>query len=129
MPTTPSVDEDEVVRRPFADFLREQSRGSTHNELTEGLHDLIAAVVETGRKGTLTLTISVAPMKKDTERLLVSDLVKVSKPQPDRKESLYFADDNGNLTRNDPNQPTFESLREVPGNTDSAAAHIKEAAR
>ena len=36
--------------RPFADWLREQQSGRTHDELTEALAALAAAVKETDRK-------------------------------------------------------------------------------
>jgi hypothetical protein len=50
MTTSPS-DEDVHVR-PFADFLREQAKGHSHDELSEGLREqLVARVQDTGKKG------------------------------------------------------------------------------
>ena len=45
--------------RPFADFIREHGHGRTHDELSEGMRDLIKKVKDTGRKGSVTLTITV----------------------------------------------------------------------
>lgn len=42
---------DDPVIRPFADFLREQSRGTTHDEMSETLHRLIARVRDTVFRG------------------------------------------------------------------------------
>ncbi|MCV2395952.1 hypothetical protein OEB99_16675 [Actinotalea sp. M2MS4P-6] len=101
--------------RPFADWLREQSSGRTHDELTDGLAELVRAVKDTGKKGVLTLTISIAPFDKaTTNTLTVTDVVKVALPQHDRRKSIFYGDDAGNLTRENPLQPTFEGLREVP---------------
>lgn len=100
--------------RPFADWLREQSSGDTHEELGESLHDLIARVRDTGKGGTLTLTVSVKPLKDDLNVLIVTDEIKLKLPEHDRKGSMFYADDNNNLTRSDPRQLSFESLREVP---------------
>lgn len=100
--------------RPFADWLREQSGGDTHEELGESLHDLIARVRDTGKGGTLTLTVSVKPLKDDLNVLIVTDEIKLKLPEHDRKGSMFYADDNNNLTRSDPRQLSFESLREVP---------------
>lgn len=109
--------EDPVIR-PFADALREMQSGRTHTELSEQLHELIARVRDTGKKGSLTLTITVAPVKNASENTLtVSDIVTAKLPAHDRRVSLFYADADGNLTRRDPNQLEFESLREVPAPT------------
>jgi len=100
--------------RPFADWLREQARGHTHEELSEALHDLVARVRDTGKKGTLQLTVAVELMKGSDNALMLKDEIKLKLPEHDRDTSLFFADRDGNLVRNDPNQLEFESLREVP---------------
>lgn len=106
---------DDTVIRPFADALIELSGGRTHTELSQQLHDLIAAVRDTGKKGSLTLTISVSRMKNASENTLtVTDDVKAKLPAHDRNVSVFYADANGNLTRRDPNQLEFDHLREVP---------------
>lgn len=112
--------------RPFADWLREQSAGRTHDELTEALGEVAAAVKETGKKGTITLTISVAPFDKGMgAALVVTDAVKKVVPQHDRRKTVFYADESGNLTKDDPMQPTFEGLREVPA-TASAVVDLND---
>lgn len=110
---TDTTTEDRHIR-PFADWLRDQSNGETHDELTEGLNDLIARVRDTGKKGTLVLTVKVSTLKDDNNILHVTDEIKLNLPEHDRKGSVFYADDENNLVRNDPRQLTFESLREVP---------------
>lgn len=106
---------DDTITRPFADWLREQQSGRTHDELSEGLQRLVAAVVETGKKGTLTLQIAVAPFDRaEGDALVVSDVVKLNLPQHDRRKSIFHADRHHNLTKDDPAALPFESLREVP---------------
>lgn len=123
MPTAP---DDDVVVRPFADVLVELSGGRTHTELSEQLHELIARVRDTGKKGSLTLTITVSRVKNAAENTLtVSDDVRAKLPAHDRNVSVFFADADGNLSRKDPNQLEFESLREVPPPT----TIVKETAR
>lgn len=118
--------DDDLFVRPFADFLIEQSGGKTHDELGEGLHDLIQRVLDTGKKGSLTLTVTVAPLKDDLEVLIVSDEIKLKLPEHDRKASMFYPDANGNLTRTDPRQLTFDSLREVPVGVDPETGEIRE---
>jgi hypothetical protein len=110
---SPSRNDTPPPIRPFADFLREQGKGHSHEELSEGLRDLVGRVKDTGKKGSITYVVTVEPTK-GTDALTVSDEIKLRFPEHDRDASLFFSDANGNLTRSDPNQLTFESLREVP---------------
>lgn len=113
MTKTP-VDEDGVILiRPFADWLREQAKGTSHDELSDGLHELVARCRETGKKGTLQYTVSVQPTKGDGP-LTVTDQIKIRYPEFDREGSWFYVDAAGNLSRTDPNQLAFDSLREVP---------------
>lgn len=109
------MNQNEPVIRPFADFLREQSHGTTHDELSEALHTLVARVQDTGKKGSLTLTIGVERLKggRSDNALIVSDSIKLNLPEHDRDTSLFFATADGNLSRDDPRQLSFESLRDV----------------
>lgn len=110
---TNQPDTDDPVIRPFADWLREQSKGTTHEELSERLHTLIGRVRDTGKKGALQLTITVSPFKGDSDALLVADSIKLTLPQHDRKDSIFYADKAGNFSREDPQQLPFEPLRQV----------------
>lgn len=112
--TDTSADDDQVVR-PFADWLREQAGGKSHDELSDALFDLVQRVRDTGKKGSVQYTISIGPMKGDKDVLVIADEIKLRLPEHDRKASLFYTDKTGNLTRSDPNQLAFESLREVEG--------------
>jgi len=105
---------DEPRVRPFGDWLREQAKGRSHDELSDGLRDLVTRVTDTGKKGTLTYVVTVEQMK-DGDALIVHDEIKLKMPEHDRPASLFWRDDDGNLVRDDPAQLTFESLREIPG--------------
>lgn len=113
--------------RPFADWLRDQSQGATHDELSEALYDLVDRVTDTGKKGTLTLTISVEPMKGDDSVLLVSDEIKLRLPEYPRRPSIFYQDGEGNLCRTNPDQPELAGLREVPNPEPATPTTIKEA--
>ena len=115
--------------RPFSLFLTEQNRGKTHAELSDGLRDLVARVQDTGKKGTLTLVVTVEPMKGDAEALIVSDEIKLKLPEHDRGSSIFFRGRDGNLQRDDPNQTSiFDSLREplAPPGVDPATGEVSD---
>lgn len=123
---TPSKDAvvDEIVVRPFADYIREQSKGATHEELSEKLHELVNAVVETGKKGTLTLQITVDHVKKAEAHVLqVTDKVVHRPPEADRQVSVFFSD-GGNLSRNNPEQPTL-GLKGLVGGADNVRTEAR----
>lgn len=102
--------------KPFATFLLQQAGGRTHDELSEALHDVVAAVQDTGKKGRITLTIEVALLDKKgahSTQLRIADNVKVMCPAHDRASSIFWTDKSGNVTRNDPAMLDFEALRVV----------------
>lgn len=128
MADTTIPDEDDILVRPFADWLREQAKGTTHEELGDGLHDLIQRVRDTGKGGSLHLAISVKLLDKTQADgpLLIADEIKLKLPEHDRPASIFYTDEHGNPIRTDPNQLSFESLREVPANVDPKTGEIRE---
>lgn len=106
----PAPDTDERRTLPFSDTLRKLRRGRTHSELSRELQDLVQAVTTTGRQGTLTLTLKVS-RSKATGMVEIDDTVKVKLPEPQRDASMFFADDDGNLHRSDPNQDELPGIR------------------
>lgn len=115
--------------RHFAEWLNDQHQGATHHELSEALNELVEAVQETGKVGSLTLTVKVKPAARGSvRRVLVSDDIKLRKPEGERAESIYFVDDDHNLSRRDPDQPELP-LRQVkaPAGVDTDTGEIAEA--
>lgn len=116
---------DDPVIRPFADYIREQAKGATHEELSEKLHELVNAVVETGKKGTLTLQITVDHVKKAEAHVLqVTDRVVMKAPEHDRQVSVFFSD-HGNLSRNNPEQPALGIKGLAGGRDDAERAEVR----
>lgn len=103
--------------RPFYDFLREHREGRTHDDLAMALNELIAAVNEEGKAGSLTFTVSVKPMGKGDGLEVAAD-IKVKPPKKTAGVSIFFSTPENNLVRQDPRQQSME-LREVG----PAAAH------
>ena len=72
--------------------------------MSEALRDLVAKVIDTGKKGSLTLTVSVEPMpNSDGNALVVKDEIKLKLPEFARDASLFFADDDRNVPAIYPN--------------------------
>ena len=100
-----------MTARPFNDLLREHRSGMTHNELSDALNELVAAVAEEKRAGSLTFTVSIKPYGKDGA-LEVAAEVKVKLPKKTPGSSIFYVSPENNLLREDPRQTKME-LREV----------------
>lgn len=99
--------------RPFADVLHDLGKGQVADEASVLLTDLVQAVTTYGKQGSFTLRIVVAPLKGSAGQVTVSATAKASPPEADPVAAVFFADDSGNLSRNDPRiEPMFD-LREV----------------
>jgi hypothetical protein len=120
--TTSTSDKDDGVQvKPLAAILQEIAGGTFHTRLSEQMQKLVTAVGDTSKKGTLTITITVAPVNKgNTENLLVSGRTALKAPESDAEpSSVFFTDNHGNLRRDDPNQPTLP-LRGLDSRSESA---------
>lgn len=96
--------------RPFADILVGLNRGKTHTEVSAAMRELVSAVEQTRKKGSLALTITVTPGKAEGV-LEVSSALKLAPPKHDAAVSIFYSDA-GNLVREDPNQQQLP-LRDV----------------
>lgn len=109
-PDEPSVkpgEQDDA--RPFTAFLADYQRGTLNSELGEKLRDVVAEVTEHGKAGELTLRIKVKPAGANAGgQLTVAADVSTKTPQPEPEAQIFFADDRGELHRNDPHaNPLF----------------------
>lgn len=89
--------------RPFTQILHDQRKGKLHEEMTEQLADLVVACVETQKKGSMSLKLTVAP-GKDGVTVMLLDEVTVKTPQHDKEAGLYFPNAAGGLGRRHPDQ-------------------------
>lgn len=95
--------------RPFMDFLREQRAGELQDELSQELNNVVAQVERMGKKGTITLTIEVAPVSKEMSgQVVVRDSIVVKLPKAARPPTLFFTTPENNLSRKDFRQNELE---------------------
>lgn len=99
--------------RPFADVLRDIQGGEIADEAALLMQQLVSAVHEFGKKGSMRLDIEVQPMKGNTAALMVSAQASIRPPKGDPTAAVFFWDDDNNLVRDDPRQLALPGLREV----------------
>lgn len=90
--------------RPFTDVLRDMRRGRVVDAATEQLNELVRAVRETNKSGTLTLTLTIKPNGRGDNAIIAQAKVGTSTPKADLPDALFYADEDGNLLRDDPTQ-------------------------
>lgn len=106
----------------FLTNLNTQRGGALLEELGDEYREVIAAVRETGKKGKLTVELDVHPGGgQDNEVLHIKDNVKVTKPEHDKKSSVYFSTQQNELTRQNPEQQEL-GVREAKPAGDSEEA-------
>lgn len=123
--TAPDTDQEEAAAN-FAAILA-TIRPKTVAELSDALRELVGKVRDTGKGGSLTLTIEVKPLDGDSNVLTVNDQIRVKAPEHSRKGSLAFPDAHGNLSRSDPNtMPLFDDSDLRTADVDPRTGEIKE---
>jgi hypothetical protein len=101
--------------KPFTSTLAELRGGQLNEELADALRLVTAAVRKTGRKGKVTLTLTVKPATKgDIDRLSIKDKVEFDEPTLDIPETFLFADDRNDLSKQDPQQKLFGQIAKPP---------------
>lgn len=107
--------------RPFADTLRDIRSGEALDELARHMQTLVNAVCETGKAGSLTLTIEVRPFERGNGALVLRDIVKAKLPKIESKGTVLFATPEGNLQRNSPRQGDLPGISLASDNPTKAA--------
>ncbi len=90
--------------RLITDILRDIRKGRPVEEATQALADVVRAVDETGKKGSVTITLDVVPSKHGGPEKMLVCKIKTTKPIADIAPAIFFSDEQGDLHRVDPNQ-------------------------
>ena len=87
--------------------------GAVMNDLSTRLRDVIQAVRNTEKKGSLVLKLTVAPAVKGSGDIVVIEAsMRCTKPEPELGKTIFYTTEAGDLLQNDPNQmKMFEERR------------------
>lgn len=94
------------MTKAFAVILQDLRDGRTHAEMTEKFAQLVKEVEQSGKGGTIVLTVKVAPASRaqPIDKVIVQPSVKLNSPKPDVGEDFFWIDDDSQLSRNHPRQ-------------------------
>lgn len=121
--------EDETVvdePMPFYTLLREHRGGGLAIDAADAIAEVVQAVHQHGKKGSVTITFSVEPAK-DGVQIVLYDEVKSKVPQESALPSLFFVRASGQLSRRDPRQPEIPGMHAVPSTPDTPRERGQEA--
>lgn len=97
--------------KQFADVLQDLRYGTLHDELSDKLQEVVNACIDTGKVGSITLSIKLKPGKSG--ELEIIDTVKAQIPELEKGTSIMWATPEGNLQRQDPRQMTIDGLKSI----------------
>ena len=87
----------------FVEFMTSFRRGDLVSECDQMLGELVDAIHSVGGDGTLTITL---PFKTNKAgQIECTPDIKMKKPRRAIGTGIFYASDDGKLTRKDPNQP------------------------
>lgn len=110
-----------MARRPFVDTLRDVRAGEVLDEMSAKLQELVHAVQSTNAAGRITLSLDVKPMKGSTEAVVITDEIKLKKPEIKSKGTVMFPTPEGNLTRSHPRQDDLPGITLASDRTSAAS--------
>lgn len=95
--------------------MAELNRGNFMIECGRQLQEAKDAIVRTGKKAKLTITLEIIPAGMRDGRinqLEISPSVTIKEPQESQGTSIFFVGEDGRLTRNDPQQEILNFEKE-----------------
>lgn len=93
----------------FSKTLSQLNRGELDDELTEVISNVIKAVRETRKQGTVTVSLRISMLNTRTEnQIKITPAVTCKIPELDREESIVFSTADGDVLFDDPNQVQIE---------------------
>ncbi|SEG15935.1 hypothetical protein SAMN05444390_1011525 [Marinobacterium lutimaris] len=92
----------------FINTLSTMDYGVTANELSDDLAELLRAVQDTGKQGTLTLKLTVKPESLATGQVGIIADTTLKAPQQPKDKAFMFMTPDGNLQREDPRQKRLQ---------------------
>lgn len=98
----------------FLQFLQQHRSGECLHDISTGLRELTKACQLTGKGGVLTIKVAMKPASGIRGAVAVADDVSVKLPKLPKDGSLFYANSDGRLMRDDPNQTTLD-LKVVSG--------------
>ena len=97
--------------KSFNQFLVDLNDGSTHAGLTGDLAELLQAVKNTGRTGSMTLKVKISSASKggnEVDKITIMAERKLELPKPEQPQDFFWLTDDAEPTRQHPRQHALD---------------------
>lgn len=121
MKTNETNDEGPAPSNAFLQVMQTHDGGTVCDELADAMRECVEAVGMTGKAATLTLAVKFTPAAKGAYGVVFGK-PKTKTPEAERQGSIWYVDEAGHLTRNDPRQRelTLRTVAQIPKVTEVA---------
>lgn len=110
------------MAQSLTDILQQIRGGSALEDAGKDLAELVKAVKDCGKAGSITFKITVEPDKADETVVTLQPDIVLKLPKKARAKGIFFMDRHGTLTREDPRQIELELERKAGLEAQGAAA-------
>lgn len=112
--------------KTFLQTIQDHLYGHTADDLTTALKECISASETTGKVTSLTLKLTIKPVKAGSGRYDVMADIDTKLPKKEREAAIMFVGPNGDLQTKDPRQQELPGLRVANGPSDQRAVRLEE---
>lgn len=89
---------------PFHEWVQGHARGTLDDDLTAAMAEVTQAVTALDKKGEVIVKLSIDTAGSGGRTVSVAGTVTAKPPRPDAEVSIFYADGDGGLHRDDPYQ-------------------------
>ena len=100
------------MSKTFSQVVADQRRGLFSDQAGDKFAELVTAVRATGKPAELIIKLAIKP-NQQPGAVTVTDEIIAKAPKIDKAADFFFADDQGTLLRQDPNQPDLPGIRAI----------------
>lgn len=100
-----------MAHREFGEILVDLDDGQVHERLTQKLRDVVQGARDAQLAGKLTLTLTITP---EGRQFIITPKITTNIPTPKTGVSMFFADNDGTLTKSDPKQIELRNVTSKP---------------
>lgn len=101
----------ELKTLSLSEILMTLDGGGTVEEIQSKIREVAGAVLETGNQGSVTIKLNLARNGgEESKQLIVKDAITCVMPKRPKPSTLFFATEDGSLTRQNPDQFSLGEL-------------------
>jgi hypothetical protein len=110
----------------FTELISSLRDGRCLDDARRAITEVEEAVMEHGKPGTVTLTLTLRPASKGNRVMVsVTDAISIKKPVGEKEETILFRAGDGRFSRRDPRQPELPMRPVARDDVDQDTGEVK----